>query len=476
MMSAARNKSLLFLDRAHWVGWVVLLGAVAPAFFPAGSSAAAAEAAATDDAVAQATALNRQALAAYESGDFEEARKTINRALALFVSAPLQQHPLHARTWLHLGVVLVGGFHQSKEGVAAFRKALRLQPTIKLNSDLASPEVQAAFHEALQAPPEPAPASVAEASSPVSALMHTPVIEGQRGSAISITVVVPRALAFDKLMLAYRKADGDEFLGRPMKPEANGTYTAEIPANATSGAVVSYFVEATDAAGEVLAARGSVDAPLVITLVGERPATDRRRDDGDEAGDDDVPARRVLGAFMLGSGAGLASGTGDLNADVMTPHAELAPARLLHLAPEIGMWFSRSLLLSLQLRLQFVTGTTDLIVGDHHYHAAGRAAAAFARASWLWRRGHALQPLFSLALGVGEIRHVVAFDYYDCGSDHHQHCIDTVSAGPFLAGAGTGLLYALTETWALVAQLNAQLAAPRSTLNFDLNLGGAVRF
>ncbi|HEX3695330.1 MAG TPA: tetratricopeptide repeat protein [Polyangia bacterium] len=475
MPSAAREKSLLILDRAHQVGWVALLSAVAALFFPV-RLAVAAEAAAVDDAVAQATALNRQALASYEGGDFEEARKTINRALALFTSTALQQHPLHARTWLHLGIVLVGGFHQSKEGVAAFRKALKLQPTINLNSDLASPEIQAAFHEAQQAPLEPAPASVAEASSSVSALMHTPVIEGQRGSAISITVLVPRALAFDKLMLAYRKADGDEFLGRPMKPEASGAYTAEIPANATSGPVVSYFVEATDAAGDVVAARGSADAPLVIALVGDRPASGRRPDDGDEAGGDDAPARRVLCAFMLGSGVGLASGTGDLNADVMTPHAELAPARLLHLAPELGIWLSRSLLLSLQLRLQFVTGTTDLIVGDHHYHAAGRALAAFARASWLWRPWHALQPLFSLALGVGEIRHVVAFDYFDCGSDHHQRCIDTVSAGPFLAGAGTGLLYTLTERWALLTQLNVQLAAPRSTLNFDLNLGAAVRF
>lgn len=473
MSEVARGKSNLVPGRPGWRVRVVFVS-VAITLLPMRSQAAGSPDAAAS-AVAQATALNREALAYYERGDFEEARKVIKQALAVCGDgAALERHPVCARTWLNLGVVLVGGLQQPKEGIAAFREALARQPGITLNPDLASPELRAAFDEAHHPSPDATTAGAAKTNAD-SRLVHTPVTEGQRGSAISITVVVPDPSAFDRLVLAYRKAEGEEFLGRPMKPAPGGSYTAEIPASATSGAAVAYFIEAVDAEGDVVAARGSVQVPLVIALVGDRQGGAVRRGESDE-GDAELPARWVLVAFTMGSGVGVASGTGDLNADVMTARARLAPARLLHLSPEAGLWISRSLLLSLQARLQLVTGTTDLIVAGHRYHAAGRAAALFARASWLFRPRSDFQPLFSLALGVGEIRHVVTFEFSDCGDDHRQRCVDTVTAGPFLAGAGTGFLYAFNQTIALLVQLNAQLAAPRSTLNFDANLGAAARF
>jgi len=315
-------------------------------------------------------------------------------------------------------------------------------------------------------------AQAADDESIASALLHTPITEGRRGSSISITVVVQNALPFDRLVLAYRTADGDEFLGRPMAPVGSGSYSAEIPASATGGTIVSYFIEALNADGVVVASRGSMAAPLVIKLVGDASDGSSRR----ESDSGDVPERRWLLALSVGSGVGLASGTGDLNADVMLSSTRLAPARLLHFSPEVGLWTSRSLLLSLQARLQIITGTTDLIVDGHRYHAADSAAAVFARASWLFRAPANFQPLFSLALGVGQIRHVVAFNYDDCGDRHDQHCVDTVTAGPILAGAGTGFFYAVSESFSLLAQVNAQLAAPRSTVNVDLNLGAAARF
>jgi hypothetical protein len=148
----------------------------------------------------------------------------------------------------------------------------------------------------------------------------------------------------------------------------------------------------------------------------------------------------------------------------------------MHLSPEVGFWLNRSLLISLQLRWQLVGGTTDLIVEGRRYQAAGQAAAVFARAAWLFRPGADLHPLFSLSLGAGQIRHIVALDFSDCGEDHRQRCVDTVTAGPVLAGAGTGFMLSLTERLFLLVQLNAQIAAPRSTLNLDGNLGMAARF
>ncbi|HVR64090.1 MAG TPA: hypothetical protein VMU50_19460 [Polyangia bacterium] len=322
----------------------------------------------------------------------------------------------------------------------------------------------------------PVAAQSGEPEAPIGAaaaetLIHAPISEGQRGSAISVSVVVKSALAFDRLVLAYHGSDSDSFLGRRMDLAGSETYTAEIPASATGGATVSYFIEALTVDGRVVAARGSAERPLVIALLGDATIAAGARGDVDQ----EAPQQRIWIALTAGSGVGLTSGTGDLNADA-TVHTRLAPARLFHLSPEAGYWVSRSLLLSLQARVQFVSGTTDLIVGDQRYRAAGRAAALFARAAWLYRARRDFQPLFSLALGAGQIRHVTAFDFFDCGDDHRQRCVDTVTAGPLLAGAGTGFFYWLGEAAAIVAQLNAQLGAPHATLNVDLNLGAAVRF
>ena len=53
-----------------------------------------------------------------------------------------------------------------------------------------------------------------------------------------------------------------------MKEVADGRYGAEIPTSATSGGTVAYYIEAEDADGAPIAARGSVDNPLVIHLLG----------------------------------------------------------------------------------------------------------------------------------------------------------------------------------------------------------------
>ena len=72
----------------------------------------------------------------------------------------------------------------------------------------------------------------------------------------------------EQIILAYRPEGATEFLGREMKEVADGRYGAEIPTSATSGGTVAYYIEAEDAEGAPIAARGSVDNPLVIHLLG----------------------------------------------------------------------------------------------------------------------------------------------------------------------------------------------------------------
>ncbi len=496
---------------------------------------------AEDAVVDKMTQMNKDAVAAYQAKNYEEARKILKKALDAASAAKLDAHPITARTHIHLGVVIIVGFSQRALGIKQFKKALEIQPDINLTKALVTPELAEAFAEAKSegksggkgagtagavastdgkppsppvpppgpaAAPKPAPPSpaVAPPASPPPAapapsaalapsappappvtplplggeeaangLVHEAVTEAKQGSAISITVAVQGDLQFERLVLAYRPDGGSEFLGREMKSVSDGQYGAEIPPGATSGSVVSYYIEAEDADGGLVAARGSADAPLVIHLVGVGAARHETREDDDE---DEAPARRYFLGLMAGSGFGWATGEGDTNKGVAINPSGLAVAGVGQIAPEFGYWVTSSLLISGQIRYEVITGTNDIYTADSQiHHTANYALAVFSKATWRYGEG-AFHPFFSLAAGGGRIRHVINYGHQltDCGPKHNETCVDTIGAGPVLLGPGAGIMYDFGDRTSLVLQVNSTLGFPTFSVNFDGNVGVAFGF
>ena len=75
--------------------------------------------------------------------------RLLNEALDQSERAGLTQHPIRARTFVTLGIVSLGGFRQRDQAVKYFRKALQIQPEVRLSPGLANPDIQAAFDEAI---------------------------------------------------------------------------------------------------------------------------------------------------------------------------------------------------------------------------------------------------------------------------------------------------------------------------------------
>ncbi|MEP6653698.1 MAG: tetratricopeptide repeat protein, partial [Myxococcales bacterium] len=95
------------------------------------------------------TTLNKKALKEYDNLSFDDARKTLEEALDLCSKNDLDNHPIKARTHVHLGVVLLAmGSTRRNDAIEEFRKAVAIQPDIQPSKRLASPEVQSAFNEA----------------------------------------------------------------------------------------------------------------------------------------------------------------------------------------------------------------------------------------------------------------------------------------------------------------------------------------
>ncbi len=490
-----------------WVVRFLVRAAVVLAVCHGMASASPRRLAQAPDPAAKITQLNRDALAAIDKREFEKAREILKKALDLCEASGMAQHPIAARTHVHMGVVIIEGFKNRELGEKQFAEALAIEPTIAMTPALSNPEIDDAFAEAkghaagggapsgggeTPAPP-PAPAESAPAARPAASsggfTYHT-VSEVKQGHAIRVTVNVDENLKFHKVVLAYRPQGSSDFLGREMDPVGGGAYSAEIPDRATTGSSVAYYIEAQDDDGQPVANRGTEERPLVIQLGGEpeaparaRPAAAKRDDGGDdtttvrEEGETEDEGHTWYASVLVGSGVGYASGNGETNANLPVSGA-FAATSLGHLAPEVGYWVSPNLLLSGQGRIQVVSGPTEVIdpMTGKVYQPADLALALFAKASWFFGADD-LRPFLSGGLGGGQIRHVVTFgSYKDCGAGRNQTCVDSVVAGPALAEVGGGLLYKLGANFGLLAGTNLEVAAPKFTFNIDLNAGVAASF
>jgi Tetratricopeptide repeat len=435
-----------------------------------------------DDLAATVSKLNKKALDEYENLNFDEARKILKDALDFCHEAGLDQHPITARTNIHLGVVVLTGFKQRETAAKYFRKALEIQPDIKMTRSLANPEIQAAFDEVVaslgnvKSGGGTAPSQVKAGGD--SGISHEPVTRASQGEIIPIRVTIDPSLTPDKVVLSYRGGGaGAELATRDMTEATPGNFAGEIPAAATAGTQVGYFIEARKA-GQLIASLGSKASPLLVSL--KKPVTlplarTNHQPPPTRATDGGAPNFYI--GMGIGSGLGWATGAGDVNPMHVADPAGFAAAQVVHLSPELGYFLSPDLLLSVQARIQFLSGLTAQSQTCLTCSAPpSTAVAAFARLTWFLSNAK-LKPYLSGSVGGGRIRHVAEFPKFaDCGGAGTTVCVDSIPAGAVLLGPGAGIVYAVTPGFGLVGGLNTQFGFPRFTFNMDLNLGVAAMF
>ena len=433
--------------------------------------------------VGKITLLNRKAVDAYQHLEFETAVKLLNEALEVSERAGLTLHPIRARTFVTLGIVTLGGYKQRDQAIKYFDKALQIQPEVRLSAGLANPEIQAAFDEAI--------ASLANGASdelpPDKALVHEPVHVGQVGRPVPITVTPDKDLGASAIVLRYRAATASAFADLPMQKGPTGAFEAAIPAAATMGQQVVYFIEARRADGSVIVRRGC-----------------RRGSDGGDAGGGgeaggggDAPPRRgprqrrrrFYFALLGGSGIGTASGTGEATRNGVVSSG-IAWTRAGQLAPEIGYFLTPRFRLGVQARLQLVTGATTyhLLVyemgecgSDHACSPCDRRVCGAGQGDLV--AGRAGERVSALRLSLGRIRHDSARRQGRGAIDLRRNAARIIRApawipsprGPALFGPGFGFQYRVSDGVGLVVELDALVGAPNFTANADLNVGVAFQ-
>src|SRR5580765_5843066 len=92
--------------------------------------------------------MNKKALDDYDTLEWDAAKKTLLDALVAGKKAGLDNHPVMARTYVHLGAVYITGFKNRDKAIQSFSRALEIDPGIQLSKGIATSEVNEAFAEA----------------------------------------------------------------------------------------------------------------------------------------------------------------------------------------------------------------------------------------------------------------------------------------------------------------------------------------
>jgi len=428
-------------------------------------------------AVGKITLLNRKAVDAYQHLEFETAERLLNEALDQTERAGLTQHPIRARTFVTLGIVSLGGLKQREKAVKYFRKALQIQPEVRLNPGLANPEIQAAFDDAVAGL-----GTGGDDMPPEKALVHEPVRTGQTKQPVMISVVPDKELEASSLVLRYRAATSSSFMDLPMTKAATGAFEAAIPASATDGEQVAYFIEARRRNGSVVVGRGTAVDPIVVALA--RPA------EAVAATPHTAPARaesdkKIFFALAGGTGLGYSTGDGEATRNAVSS-AGVGWTHSGQLAPELGYFFSPQLMFGVQMRLQLVRGANEYHLpnggmsgecgGDGVCSPASGAIAALLKLTWfLTDANSAFQPYLSLSAGAGTIRNVSSVKAPPtCGSGTDA-CLDTVAGGPALVGPGFGFRLVVSDGVGIVAGVSGLVGVPKFAATADMNIGVAFQ-
>jgi outer membrane biosynthesis protein TonB len=535
------NRKIARLAFSLW-----LVPAIAVSNGGAGVNAALAD---EKSAIADVTDLNKKALAAYDDLDVDEAKKLLMQALQICATQGLQTHPLRARTHLHLGVVLAGGFQDKEQALRQFQKALEAKSDITLSAALTNPEIQAIFDQAKatagkaatpvvvkpeepkEKPPEPTPPAdkdededkpvvdkpvevpadeTVEAGPPpeFKGVFHEPVPTATGGEPVELRAAVEEGLTFSRVVLAYKMEGSGSYLARDMTKQENGWYTARIPAPATRGKMVQYYIEAKSKTGQPVASNGTAVEPHTIALGGSVAVDDSELVADDEedpfANQKSEPGEHGHAFFInvgVGTSFGYVSGSPELSPEDSKGNpidfAGATTTGALVIAPEIGYYLSNDFLVSVQARFTLLPGltkTVDLIDlnkdGDFKdrdedtlLSPAIGALAVLAKATYFMGSG-ALRWFVSGSVGGGEIRGVVNLDgkRNDCGVPEDtglvgsDACVDSILGGPVVVGPGGGVLFNFTSNIAATVGVNVLIGVPKLVVATDLTLGAAVGF
>jgi hypothetical protein len=206
----------------------------------------------------------------YLATHFQQAQVKLGQALALCDKDGACSAKVRSRIHRELGVVYVAGLNDLEGGKQHFRTALALDPSLELDRDLTTPEIQAAFDavrgEAGAPPDKSGPPAAADKPTP-GEIVHEPPAEQAVLTPVPIYVELPEGVVAAKVTLRYKPFGATAWKSVEMTRRKEG-YGAEVPCldvGSTTGDL-EYYIVASDAGGDVAAFSGTGKSPHKVPI------------------------------------------------------------------------------------------------------------------------------------------------------------------------------------------------------------------
>jgi hypothetical protein len=254
--------------------------------------------------------MNKKALDDYDTLEWDSAKKTLLDALVAGKKAGLDNHPVMARTYVHLGAVYITGFKNRDKAIQSFNRALEIDPGIQLSKGIATSDVNEAFAAAKRE----RGGGGGEAAPPPGKKRKGPVMEGSDEAAAAPKKRAPREeksstsdddseekdlpvkiqaldcpnedeaiidkpatlrcavapnLPVAKVFLMYQEPGKEEYSELEMKKSPKGWWVGKVPKKAVTGKSVKYYFEGRNAAGKAVVRNGEVESPNFLLVMEE---------------------------------------------------------------------------------------------------------------------------------------------------------------------------------------------------------------
>jgi hypothetical protein len=199
---------------------------------------------------------------AYLESRFDDAVDILQKAIDACGSSGCTPK-IKGRLYIDLGTVQSGGLDKHDAAVDAFVEALKVDRGAALDPDYVKKEIQKAFDEAKgKVKDEPAAPAASSGGGARGDLEHDPHPEQKVNTPLPIHVVVPEKPKVARVVVRYRDVGGDEIREKELE-KAGQAFRGNIPCEATvKEGALEYWIVAEDKDGEVVATKGSEDAPL----------------------------------------------------------------------------------------------------------------------------------------------------------------------------------------------------------------------
>jgi hypothetical protein len=304
---------------------------------------------------------------------------------------------------------------------------------------------------------------------------------------LQLTCTARPELGAVAVVLFQRPRGREAFAPIPALRTARTVFKVSLLGEQLPAGTFHYYFEARDAEDRPVATSGTQAEPHLL-LVNRRDGASRAT--SARIGDDDPLAaaraerdaarvravrsvQRPARSLFVGLGAGYGYGAYpssllEFRRDLRI-RANMGPAGIVLLTPEVGYQLSDALAVGLQLYWQQIgsSGSGDPQAGS----PARQTFTALVRGSYCSGSGR-LQWLASAFLGGGQGFHLVVPPLPEQG----LHRNDSVRAGPVVLGPGTGLLFHLFPHVALVAEARLLTGLPRWAALVDSRLAAEVAF